>query len=123
MKTKDLIKELQEQDPSGELECVVGGEPIFFLQNLPAYYDGSLQYLIQDPDKAGSYNVVGAKFIDKGRKIEISTLTIENAIWEAPELPVDCSEVSNIERKEKKVEEWRRQRREADKEIEKRKEE
>lgn len=108
MRTKELIKELRKEDPSGELECVVGGEPIFFLQNLPAYYDGSLQCLVQDPDKSDGYDVVGAKFTDKGRKIEISTFTVEDAILEDLDLPVDCSEVGDAERKEKQVKEWRK---------------
>ena len=40
MKTADLIRRLQEADPTGELECVAGGEDVYFVQRLPMYYDG-----------------------------------------------------------------------------------
>ncbi len=48
MKTKELIRQLQREDPSGELECCVDNSDIFFVEHLPAYYDGCLEVLVRD---------------------------------------------------------------------------
>jgi hypothetical protein len=95
MKTRELIARLQEADPEGNTECCVGNEDIFFVDGMPAYYDGRLQVLIRDESKSPFYNVVGAKVTSKGAKIKIVTHSIEDAISENPELPVDTSEIGN----------------------------
>lgn len=93
MKTKDLIAALQENDPSGEVECCVGNAPIFFLANMPAWYDGKLQVLVQDHSKDPYYNIVGAKRTNKGRKIVLHTHSIEDYISDNPEdAKIDYSE-------------------------------
>jgi len=60
MKTKDLIKQLQKADPSGELHVRMsnGGMPDF-VRVLPGYYDGGYWYI----DDAGimTYTTVGDK--------------------------------------------------------------
>lgn len=89
MKTKELIKHLQTADPSSELECVVGWEDILFVEQLPGYYDGPYQVLDRDKSKEPYYNVVGAKITDKGFKIKIHTHSIDNALLDNWELPVE----------------------------------
>ncbi len=74
MKTKKLIKLLQEIDPTGEEEVSVNNEDIFIVQDMPAYYDGRLQVLIRDKSKEPYYDVIGCKVVAKGRKIEIRTM-------------------------------------------------
>lgn len=96
MKTKELIRQLQENDPSGEEHCTVDGIDIWFVDRLPGYYDGNCEQLIRDPEKKG-YNIVGAKIKRRSDKIMLRTLSIEDAIWNDPELPLDVSEVSNYD--------------------------
>ncbi len=92
MKTSDLIKKLQEQDPSGQLDVVVSGQPISCVQNLPGYYDGRFLRKIYENDK-----LVGAKYCAKDRKIELYTWDLDSALLDNPDLPVDCSEATHYE--------------------------
>ena len=89
MKTKELIRQLQEADPSGELECCVGNADIFFVDVEPAYWDGCLQVLKRDPAKAPYYDVVGAKYTSKGNKVVVRPLSIRDAILDDENLPVE----------------------------------
>lgn len=98
MKTKKLIELLQKEDPTGETECCIGNEDIFYVSVEPAYWDGTLQVLIRDEDNK-YYNVIGAKYIDSGNKIVIRTLSINDAISEDTNLPVDYSNLGSAERK------------------------
>jgi len=102
MKVKELIRQLQEADPTGEIEACVGNIDIHFVSREPAYYDGSLQILKRDPARTGRcYDICGAEITNEGHKIQINTLSVRGAIWEDPELPV----IGSHER----LEEWRRE--------------
>ncbi len=110
MKVKDLIKQLNELDPTGEINVCVGNVDIYFLSKQPAYYDGAYQQLIRDPIKAPYYDVVGGKYIKEGYKIQIYTLPIES-ILEDPKAVVDYSQLgpealSYEESDNKTKEEW-----------------
>lgn len=76
MKTNDLIKMLQEADPSGELEVVVGNVPIHFIAPEPAYWDGCYRRLIREPHESNEiyYDVTGIEFVSQGTKLVIHTL-------------------------------------------------
>lgn len=64
MKTKELIRRLQEEDPTGELEVTVGKTDIYFIQTLPGYYDGCYQVLKRDQELEGRcYSVIGAEVL------------------------------------------------------------
>lgn len=94
MKTKELIKLLQEADPEGE--CVVysnGYGPIYCLENLPGYYDGPCPILIQDPANAPYYNVVGYKFSNSQPKLRLRSLDLEDALLNDPDLPVEYEDM------------------------------
>lgn len=92
MKTFELIKQLQEQDPEGQSDVVVGGNPVTFVQNLPGYYDGRFLRLIYENGK-----LVGAKYCAKDRKVNIYTWDLDSALLDNPDLPVDCSEATHYE--------------------------
>lgn len=94
MKTKLLIEQLLKLDPTQEGECCIGNKDIWFAQTLPAYYDGALEVLKRDYN-CQYYNIIGAKITDKGYKIDIRALSIEDAIREDIDLPVDLSELSD----------------------------
>lgn len=79
MKTKDLIKRLQELDPSGEVEVVLSDNSgINFIEILPASYDGTLQILTHN--ERG--RAVGGRYQRAGNKIKIHFLSIEDAVSE-----------------------------------------
>ena len=93
MKTRDLIAALQAQDPSGNLECYVGGDDIYFVTRQPFYYDGRPARIVHDEALRGkAYSIVGAEIPQSGEKVRIVTLDLEAMIFENPDLPVECSE-------------------------------
>lgn len=117
MTTKELIRRLEELDPEGTLEVAIGGcEPIYVVERLPAYYDGSLQVLIQDRALDPYFNVVGGKIVRSGEKIRLSAYTIEDLLGDDPDAPVDLSEARESDRL--LVEQWREQGRQILREIE-----
>lgn len=75
MKTKDLIEELKKLDPEGEIDVVVNGEPIYFVERSEAYWDGTLNKLVQN-DVKDYWNIIGYKFTDKGMKLNIKTMRL-----------------------------------------------
>jgi hypothetical protein len=93
MKTKDLIRELQEADPSGEIEVCVGNVDIWTVITEPAYYDGRLQVLKRDPEKTGKcYDIIGGKYVTSGQKVVIETRSITDVLWDEPDAEIDYSE-------------------------------
>jgi len=107
MKTKDLIQLLNKADSSGEEEVCVGNHDILAVYGMPAYYDGCLQVLVRDKTKEPYYNVVGAKYVRSGVKINIQTWSIEDAIYENSKLPVDIPEVLGNNYLVEHVKQWR----------------
>jgi hypothetical protein len=101
LKTKKLIALLQAADPSGDLECCVDNLDIHYVVSVPAYYDGELQVLQRD-DSNPYYNIVGAKYVCGGHKLKIVPLSIADAIFEDPSLPVDYSGCGSPESAEKR---------------------
>lgn len=98
MKTKELIRQLQEADPSGEVEVCVGNVDIHFVDIEPAYYDGTLQVLKRDESKSPYYNIVGGKYCRTGSKVVLHTLSISDAIANGGDFEVDYSELSDERR-------------------------
>lgn len=87
MRTREVIRQLNEQDPSGELEVAVGNVDIFYIERLPAYYDGPLQVLKRSGKPC--YDVTGAEVRRSGHKVSIRTLSIGDALHENPDLLVE----------------------------------
>ena len=92
MKSKELIRLLQELDPTGELEVSVGKTDIFYIIKNASFWDGTLQVLQREESKKPYYNVIGARYKSTGQHLSIVPLSISEAIWENPDLPVDYSE-------------------------------
>ena len=94
MKSKELIRQIQEIDPTGELEvCIDTTTDILFVERLPAYYDGKLEVLQRDENIDSDYNVVSAKLMVTGLKVAIRTFSIEDAILDNPNIPIDYSDL------------------------------
>ena len=74
MKVKDLIKYLQEADPTGERHVRVDGGAIFGCEPKPGYWDGPYQYIDWDRKKY----VISTK----GDKVDIRTMSYEDWIWD-----------------------------------------
>lgn len=104
MKTKELIRQLQEMDPTGEEDVTVGNVDIHFVGREPSYWDGCKQVLIRD-EECEYYNIIGAKVVSDGDKIVIETLSIRNAIWNDPDIPIEYDEYSERHYKESYEEE------------------
>lgn len=94
MKTRELIRLLQEVDPSGEEEVCIWNQDIHFVHAEPAYWDGCLEILKRDED-CEYYNIIGAEVRSHGHKISIEPLSIEDAIYNDPDLPVEYSDYSS----------------------------
>lgn len=92
MKTKELIKQLQEADPSGEEEVCVGNVSIVHVDSLPAYYDGPLQVIIYDEKGL----IKSGKYKRSGKKIDIRTWSFSDIIWDYPNLEIDYSELGEF---------------------------
>ena len=94
MKTKDLIKLLQEADPNGEFECCIGNADILAIDVRPAWYDGPLQILKRDSNKNG-YNIIGVKITNQGTKIVLLEHSIGDVLLDFSDIPVEFD--ANIE--------------------------
>ena len=119
MKTKEVIRLLQEADPTGEEEVSVGNQDVYDVRKEPAYWDGCQQILIRD-ESLNCYNVIGAKYTSEGSKIVISPMSIDRAVWENPDLPVEF-EGDLAQDYQERVKKYRKQVRDFDEECKKRK--
>ena len=70
MKTKELIKMLQEEDPDGESHIRINGDPIIFVDKKPGYWDGPYSYLETENNKHVWVQST------KGSKVDINTLDL-----------------------------------------------
>jgi len=108
MKTKKLIELLQKEDPIGEDDVLVNNIDILCLEGKPGYWDGCKQLLVRDWNK-DCYNVIGAEYRSDGSKINITTLDIEGAIADNPELPVTVVDTFVEKHMQQTVEKWRKE--------------
>lgn len=91
MKTKELIRQLQEADPTGEIECCVGNCDIDNVTVLPAYYDGNLQ-VITVRDERGA--AIAGKLFHNGRKVQIEAFSFgEHVFFEHGVFEIDYSDL------------------------------
>lgn len=91
MKSKVLIAKILELDPTGEVECSIGNCDIYYLDRLPAYYDGRLQVLKYDESKAPYYNVIGGEYRSSGSKIALKELSFSDALRNDDKFEIDYS--------------------------------
>lgn len=71
MKTKDFIKMLQEEDPSGECHLRLNGNPIYHVEQKEGYWDGPYNYF--EKDKDGKLTWVAST---KGHKVDVYTMDL-----------------------------------------------
>jgi len=74
MKTKEFIKMLQEEDPTGEGYIRVNGGAIISCESKPGYWDGMYSYFDK---KNNTWHTTA-----KGYKIDINTLSWKDIVWE-----------------------------------------
>ena len=88
LKTKELILQLQEADPTGEGH-VFAGDEVYSVEVLPFYYDGQPDILILNENEKRYYNVIGIRQItSKDYKIRLNTLGMEDVLYDT-----DCDEM------------------------------
>lgn len=105
MKTKELVRLLQQADPTGEVDCCVNGIDVFSVRRLPAFQDGPKEVLHREPDRKPHFDVVGGTISRRGEKVLIKTLSLKSALINDPDLHievVDCDERTEIQ-----VQQWR----------------
>lgn len=95
MKSKELIRLLQEEDPTGEVEVCVHNADIHYIGISAAYWDGKLQVLKRDPAKAPYFDIVGAKYVVSGSKISIYPMSITDLVCEFPDMEIDYSQLGD----------------------------
>ena len=66
MKTKELIKMLQKEDPTGEAEVVVGNQPITHIEFAPGFYDGAFWTAEEN-----NYNIQSITLNSNSNKIQL----------------------------------------------------
>lgn len=121
MKTKELIRQLQEHDPTGENECVVDGVDIHFVQHYPGYYDGWYEVLIRDPERTGRcYDVQAVRMTRAGQKVRLHLHSAEDALLDNYNMPIELDESlgSHKERIQSMVDKWRNKSIQMDEELE-----
>lgn len=91
MKSRELIKRLQELDPDGECE-VFGDGDIYCLEKLPWYWDGKPGILIRDENLKPYYDVIGMRQITEkdGDKIYINCLGVEDVFGDNGKANLIC---------------------------------
>ncbi len=82
MKSKELIRLLQREDPTGETEVCIGNSDILGVARLPAWYDGLLEVFFREHPEG--YPVGGA-FVREGDKINLQAWSIDDCIWDFPD--------------------------------------
>lgn len=102
MKSKELIKLLQDLDPAGETEVCVDNLAIFSVYSSPSYWDGPLNIILRE-DAADKYKITGFKITGRGTKIVIKALLLEDIFLDYPDLPVCLDELSESRQKELSV--------------------
>ena len=106
MKVKDLIKELKECDQDAVV-CVEG-QAIWYVDQLPGYYDGCYDEVVEDDD--GSETLIVR---DDGTKVVIKILELDRFLLNDPDMAVEvrCRSTRNQERWERRIEEMREENR------------
>jgi hypothetical protein len=99
MTTAELIAALREVDPDGTTPVCVGNTDVYFVQRLPAYYDGCLQQLVHEERQRGkAWSIIGAKIVSGGEKVDIVAMSIRDVMCDMPDLPIEGGDPETIAR-------------------------
>lgn len=74
---------IQQEDPEGTAEVCVGTAPVWFVERVPAYYDGRLEFVERVNGKP-----VRAGWRADGSKVRIRTDDVETAIYDNPDVEI-----------------------------------
>lgn len=105
MKTKELIKMLQEEDPSGEMDVVVDNLDILGIYGEPSYWDGCKQLFVRN-EKG---QIIGAEYRSDGDKLTITCRTIKDMMLDNPDMPVKVVDTFVNKRMQERVDSWRKE--------------
>lgn len=95
MKTKELTELLKKEDPTGEIDVVVGNIPITDVAKEPAYWDGSKHEIIRDTNgKLEEY-----KITDLGYKISLDTVSLDDILLSDIDIFINLNELSTFSKK------------------------
>ena len=95
MKTKELIQQLQELDPEGDIDVIIDGVPVWTVEDLPAYYDGLKPELIQLGHEY--FDIIGYRYTSKGRKISLRSCRLSDALVELMQASYEPEEDIRVE--------------------------
>ena len=117
MNVGELIEALSKH-PKDTPVCV-DNNPIYYVERIPAYWDGRLGKLIQD-QSLKCYNIIGWEYTDQGEKVRLCTMEIDDVLLNDPDLPVEYELGDNTkETYFKRVERLRKEIKEIKKEYDK----
>ena len=91
MKTKELIRILQEADPSGEIEVVVwsgANSDILYVDRQAGDFDGAYEVLVRD-GSTDHCDVTGIKVTDKHEKVVIRDYPMKEVLADYPDINID----------------------------------
>lgn len=89
MKTNDLIKLLQKEDPDNICDVCVGNHPVYFVESQPYYYDGRQEFV----ERQDGLPIRGG-YPSGTRKIKIHYDTLEDALLDNPNMELDLSGIT-----------------------------
>jgi hypothetical protein len=90
MKTNELIEELKQLDPDNECDVCVGTHPVRFPDRMPWYYDGRKETVVRDENN----NPILVGYIAGADKIKLISDSIEDALLDNPDCPIDVSGIT-----------------------------
>jgi hypothetical protein len=117
MKTKELIRRLQEADPEGETECNVGGIDIYFVSREPGYYDGAYEVLLRADYLKPFYDIIGVRICRQGSKINLRTVSSSDFLLDHPDGLIQFDSESTRNQYEEKIERIRKENKQIIEEI------
>jgi len=90
MKVRELIRQLQELDPTGEIEVIGWAGDIYFAERMSDYYDGHPLLLIRDDSLKPYYDIVGMQIgSPTGEdKIVLHEMDLKDVLLDNPDLKV-----------------------------------
>ena len=80
MKVRELLKELQSYNPDSEI-VIDGTGPVYFVEELPGYYDGYYSEHILGEKVLQGYNIEGIHYTRAGSKVILKTMDLEDIVW------------------------------------------
>src|SRR5579885_2183350 len=91
IKTSEFIKMLLEEDPNDECYVCVGNHPVRWLEKLPYYYDGRMEWIERDKD---TNQPIKAGYKSGEMKLKIHYDTLEDVFLDHPDVELELSGIT-----------------------------